>query len=60
MIEFLHNEELMPDRYYFQLNGKSARENYIEQKTKIMENMAATDERADLVQQIISLFGERL
>lgn len=28
MIEFYHNNGKMPDRYYNQLNGKSAQENY--------------------------------
>ena len=34
LVEFLHNSGKMPDRYYYQLNGKSAEENYIEQKRK--------------------------
>ena len=28
MIEFYHNNRKIPDRYYNQLNGKSAQENY--------------------------------
>lgn len=27
-IEYLHNAGLMPDRYYYQLNGKTVNENY--------------------------------
>ena len=30
MVEFYHDMGWMPDRYYYQLNGKSAEENYIE------------------------------
>ena len=28
-IEYLHNAGLMPDMYYYQINGKSFQENYI-------------------------------
>ena len=30
LIEYLHNSGKMPDNYYYQVNGKSAEENYIE------------------------------
>lgn len=34
MIEYYHNNGLMPDWYYYQVNGKSAEENYEEQMIK--------------------------
>lgn len=32
MIEYYHDNGYLPDRYYYQLNGKSAQENYTDQK----------------------------
>lgn len=34
MIEYYHDNGYMPDRYYYQLNGKSAQENYNDWKNK--------------------------
>ena len=34
MVEFLHNSGLMNDLVYYQRNGKTAQENYIDQKRK--------------------------
>ena len=34
MVEFYHNKGWMPDWAYYQLNGKSAMENYAEQTNK--------------------------
>lgn len=34
IIEHYHNRGHMPDRFYYQQNGKSIEENYIEQKRK--------------------------
>ena len=34
MLEYYHDNGFMPDRYYNQLNGKSAQENYNEWKNK--------------------------
>ena len=39
-VEFYHNQGLMPDRAYYQLNDKSIMDNYIEQKEKIMQRFA--------------------
>lgn len=37
LIEYLHNSGKMPDIYYYQVNGKSAEENYIEITRKAQE-----------------------
>ena len=34
MVEFLHNSGLMTDWAWYQMNGKTAQENYIDQKRK--------------------------
>ena len=34
IIEFLHDSGKMPDEYYYQVNGKSFQENYIEIRRK--------------------------
>lgn len=39
MIEFYHDRGSLPDHFYYQLNGKSAEENYLEQKRKIHERI---------------------
>ena len=36
-IEFWHNEGSMPDFVYYQLNGKSPFQNYLEQKRKMQD-----------------------
>ena len=33
-IEYYHNSGMLPDMYYYQLNSKTADENYREQKSK--------------------------
>ena len=38
-IEYLHEAGMMPDRYYYQQNGKSAYENYRIQKQRIREGI---------------------
>ena len=37
MVEMLHNMGKMPDKAYYQLNGKSAQENYADQKRKMQQ-----------------------
>ena len=44
MIELLRRLNKVPDLFYYQLNGKSATENYIEQKERIYEDLANTEE----------------
>ena len=36
-VELYHKMGKMPDRYYYQLNGKSAQENYADQKSQLIE-----------------------
>lgn len=37
MVEFFHDQGWMPDNAYYQLNGKSAQENYADQKRKMQQ-----------------------
>ena len=37
MVELFHDMGKMPDRAYYQLNGKSAQENYADQKRKMQQ-----------------------
>ncbi len=37
MVEMLHDMGKMPDWVYYKLNGKSAMENYIDQKRKMQK-----------------------
>ena len=37
MVEFYHDQGWMPDKAYYQLNGKSAQENYMAQKRKMQQ-----------------------
>lgn len=39
LVEFYHDMGWMPDRYYYQLNGKSAQENYADQKRKMQHRL---------------------
>ena len=34
----------LPDKFWYQLNGKSAEENYMEQKAKMYESFAEQDD----------------
>ena len=34
----------LPDKFWYQLNGKSAEENYMEQKVKMYERLAEQDD----------------
>ena len=34
----------LPDKFWFQMNGQSAQENYMEQKAQIYENLTETDD----------------
>ena len=45
MVEFYHDQGKMPDWIYYQLNGKSAMENYIDQKRKMQKRF---EERENL------------
>lgn len=43
LIEYYHDSGKMPDRYYYQLNGKTAEENYIDYKRKQQKKRAFDD-----------------
>lgn len=49
MSEYYHNKGMMPDWIYHQVNGKSAEENYIEQKRKRAQKFRALQPEADEV-----------
>ena len=53
MVELLHDLGKMPDRAYYQFNGKSAQENYADQKRKwqkrYMDMMNGTSDDASNV-----------
>lgn len=38
-IEWLHDNGKMPDRYYYQMNGKDPIENFMEQRRKIYKEL---------------------
>ena len=37
----------LPDKFWYQLNGKSAQENYMDQKARIYENLTEQDDDGD-------------
>ena len=44
LLKFFRDRGNVPDLFYYQLNGKSATENYIEQKNKIYDFLESPDE----------------
>lgn len=56
MIEYYHNTGQMPDWVYYQVNGKSLEENYIEQtnkfKAKCIERLNKEREKKELEKEI--------
>ena len=38
------HRDTLPDKFWYQLNGKSAEENYMEQKAKMYERLAEQDD----------------
>ena len=59
-VERIYKAGKMPDRYYYQLNGKTADENWRDQHSKIQKNVAEYREKhrqqkdisAELAQQV--------
>ena len=47
MIEFYHDHGWMPDKFYYQLNGKSAQENFNDWHNKMMAKLLADDSDDD-------------
>ena len=43
-IEFFRNQGKVPDLFYYQMNGKSALENYIEQKDNFYNSLQDSEE----------------
>lgn len=55
LIEYLHNEGLMPDLFYYQQNGKSAQENFVEQRINLRERTKAAADDAVLMNLLSAL-----
>ena len=43
-IEFLRNQGKVPDLFYYQMNGKSAMENYVEQRNNFYNSLQDSEE----------------
>jgi hypothetical protein len=43
-IEFFRNQGKVPDLFYYQMNGKSALENYIEQRDNFYNSLQDSEE----------------
>lgn len=60
-IEYYHNNGSLPDWIYYQVNGKSMQENYIEQITKFtnecIERLNKQREREELEKEIEKQFS---
>ena len=56
MIEYYHNRGLMPDWWYYQVNGKSAEENYIDmvnrRSLKFRDEMLREEEKKELEKEL--------
>ena len=56
MIEYYHNRGLMPDWWYYQVNGKSATENYLDmvnkRDMKLREELLRQREKEELEKEI--------
>ncbi len=48
LLEFYRKQGKVPDLFYYQLNGKSAMENYIEQKNNFLEYLNDSEEDDEL------------
>lgn len=64
MIEYYHNRGLMPDWWYYQVNGKSAEENYIDmvnrRSLKFREEMLREQEKKELEKELEAKLEETL
>ena len=47
-LEFWRKQGKVPDIFYYQLNGKSAMENYSEQKQNIFDSLSEPDEADEI------------
>jgi hypothetical protein len=48
-IESLHNRGVLPDRYYYQLNGKTPQENFELQRKKIYKELQSRKEESFII-----------
>ena len=64
MIEYYHDRGLMPDWWYYQVNGKSAEENYIDmvnrRSLKFREEMLREQEKKELEKELEAKLEETL
>ena len=64
MIEYYHDRGLMPDWWYYQVNGKSAEENYIDmvnrRSLKFREEMLREQEKRELEKELEAKLEETL
>ena len=56
-IELLHNAGKMPDWAYYQLNGKNALENYIEQKKPALTDKQSCELETAIKEEIERILG---
>ena len=64
MIEYYHDTGLMPDWWYYQVNGKSATENYLDIVSKrdrqLREEMLREQEKKELEKELEAKLEETL
>ncbi len=64
MIEYYHDRGLMPDWWYYQVNGKSATENYLDIVSKrdrqLREEMLREQEKKELEKELETKLEETL
>ena len=48
LLNFNRSQGKVPDIFYYQLNGKSATENYAEQKQNIFDSLSEPDEADEI------------
>ena len=64
MIEYYHDRGLMPDWWYYQVNGKSAEENYIDmvnrRSLKFREEILREQEKKELEKELEAKLEETL
>mgnify|MGYP000111314537 CR=1 FL=1 len=64
MIEYYHDRGLMPDWWYYQVNGKTAEENYIDmvnrRSLKFRDEMLREEEKKELEKELEAKLEETL
>lgn len=59
-IERLHKSGKMPDRYYYQQNGRTAQQNYIEQRDKMRGESRLYFDKTELKETLENAIAEIL